>query len=109
MPSRLGARLRAARKKKGLGLRELARLVDKSPALLSRLENEEEVPAVSPETLRALARALDLDGDEVLLLASRTEELAPKTAMELALYRKVQTLSVAEQKQLLRKLEQSES
>jgi hypothetical protein len=50
-----------------------------------------------------------LDDDEVLLLASRTEELAPKTAMELALYRKVQTLSVAEQKQLLRKLEQPES
>jgi transcriptional regulator with XRE-family HTH domain len=108
MPSKLGQRLRAARKKKGLGLRQLARAVDKSPALISRLECDEDVPAVSPETLRAIAIELDLDVDEVLLLARRTEELAPQTVLELALYRRMKNMRVAEQKQWLRKMEESE-
>lgn len=108
MPSKLGQRLRAARTKKGLGLRELARVVDKSPALISRLECDDEVPAVSPETLRAIAKELELDEDEVLLLAMRTEELAPKTELEVALYRKVQNMPVAKQRDWLKKMEQAE-
>jgi transcriptional regulator with XRE-family HTH domain len=108
MPSKLGIRLRAARMKKDIGLRELARSVDKSPALISRLENEDQAPTVSPETLRAIANELDLDADEVLLLASRTEELAPTTAIELALYRKVKDMPAAKQKEWLKKMEQSE-
>jgi transcriptional regulator with XRE-family HTH domain len=108
MPSRLGMRLQAARKKKGIGLRELARSVDKSPALISRLENEEQAPTVSPDTLRAIAKELGLDTDEVLLLASRTEELAPKTATEMALYRKVKDMPAAKQKEWLKRIERSE-
>jgi transcriptional regulator with XRE-family HTH domain len=108
MPSELGRLLRAARKKRGLGLRELARAVDKSPSLLSRLECDEKVPATSPETLRAIARKLELDEDRVLVLAMRTEEMAPKTELEYALYRKVKNMRVSEQKQWLRKLEEND-
>ena len=83
MPSELGKLLRVARTKRRLGLRELARAVDKSPALISRLECDDEVPSVSPETLRAIARELGLDEDKILVLAMRTEEMAPKTELAL--------------------------
>ena len=106
MASELGKFLRAARKKKDMGLRELARTIKKSPAVLTRLENEDDVPAVSPDTLRAIAEALDLVVDQVLLLAKRTEELAPRTQLEIALYRRFKDLRKADQKQLLKDLEQ---
>ena len=106
MASELGKLLRAARKKKTMGLRELARAIKKSPAVLTRLENEDDVPAVSPETLRAIAEALDLAVDRVLLLAPRTEELAPRTQREVTLYRRFKDLREADQKQVLKDLEQ---
>jgi len=106
MASELGKLLRAARKRKDMGLRELARTIKKSPAMLTRLENEDDVPAVSPDTLRAIAEALDLVVDQVLLLAKRTEELAPRTQLEIALYRRFKDLRKADQKQVLRDLEE---
>jgi len=106
MPSELGKLLRATRKRKDIGLRELARTIKKSPAVLTRLENEDDVPPVSPDTLRAIAEALDLVVDKVLLLAKRTEELAPRTQLEVALYRRFKDLKRADQKQILKDLEQ---
>lgn len=105
MASRLGAQIRAARTKKGLGLREFARAIDRSPAFITRIECEDEFPSASPETLRAIAETLDLDLDTILLAAGKSDELAPpKSTTEVALYRKVQTMSKEEQEDLLKKL-----
>jgi transcriptional regulator with XRE-family HTH domain len=91
----------------GISLREVARRIDKSPALLTRLENEDEVPSVSPETLKAIADVLDLLADQILVLAQRApDELSPKTELEFALYRRVKKLRVGEQTKLLEYLKQ---
>src|SRR6266571_2422363 len=107
MASDLGRLLRRARKGQEIGLRELARKINKSPALLTRLENEDQPPTVSPETLSLIAVALELDVDQLLVRAQRTpDELSPKTELEFALYRKVQDLKVAEQSKLLEYLKE---
>jgi len=108
MASDLGKLLRGARKQRGIGLRELARTIKKSPAMLTRLENEDRVPAVSPDTLRSIAVALGLALDQVLFHAQRTEELAPRTELEIALYRRLQDLGVGDKKKLLKKLEKDD-
>jgi len=107
MASDLGKVIRRARKEKGIGLRELARTVKKSPALITRLENEERAPVVTPETLSAIADALALPVDQLLVLAQRTpDELTPRSELEFALYRRVKDLRVGEQKKLLADLQQ---
>lgn len=109
MASELGKLLRKARREKEMGLRQLARIIKKSPALLTRLENEDEVPAISPETLAAIASAVDLPVDQVLVLAKRTpQELSPRTVLEFALYRRVKGLNRAEQQKLLKKLRRTD-
>jgi len=109
MPSELGKLLRKARRKREIGLRQLARMIKKSPALLTRLENEDEVPAISPETLAAIAEAVGLPVDQVLVLAKRSpQELSPRTELEFALYRRVKGLRVAEQQELLKKLRRTD-
>ena len=110
MASDLGKLIRKARQKKEMGLRELARKINKSPALLTRLENEDQPPTVSPETLALIADALGLEVDQLLVKAQRTpDELSPKTKLEFALYRKVQDLKVAEQTKLLEYLKERPS
>lgn len=59
----LGARLRAARQRKGLSLRELARRVGVSASLLSQVENGKS--QVSVTNLHALVTALDLSLDQL--------------------------------------------
>jgi transcriptional regulator with XRE-family HTH domain len=108
--SDLGKLLRRARQKKEMGLRELARKINKSPALLTRLENEDQPPAVSPETLVLIANALDLEVDQLFVRAQRApDELSPQTELEFALYRKVKDLKVAEQTKLLEYLKERPS
>lgn len=57
----LGARLRAEREQRGVGVRQLARLVDCSPSLISQIERGRANPSVS--TLYAIASALDVSLD----------------------------------------------
>lgn len=104
MPSKLGAVLRERRLELDIGLRELARRIKKSPALLTRLESEDNPPTVGPETLRAIAEQLELDPDRILVIANRTEEMAPRTELELALYRRVRELPKIKQRALLKDL-----
>ena len=106
MASKLGAQILAARTKKGMGLRELARAIGKSPSFLTRLEREEEFPAASPDTLKAIAQILGLEADAMLVAAGRTHDVAPKTELEMALYRKVQSLPKKDQRALLEELRQ---
>lgn len=106
MPSKLGAIIRTTRLKKGIKLRELARAIEKSPAFITRLECEEEFPSASPDTLKAIAEVLDLDPDAVLIAAGRTQEMAPKSKIEVALYRRVQKLGKSDREALLRQIDE---
>lgn len=68
-PTSLGDEIRAARVDKGLGLRELARLIDKAPSYVSDIEHNRRVP--SEEVLTEICKHLDLDLDRALSLAGR--------------------------------------
>ena len=62
-PSRVGARLRAERERRGISLRELARRVGVSPSLVSQIELDRVNPSVS--TLYALVTDLGMTMGEV--------------------------------------------
>ena len=99
MPSKLGQTIRNARQAAGVGLREFAEEIKKSPGFVTQIECEDEVPSVSEETLRTIATKLDLDADQLLVLAERTpSDVAPKSVLEVTLYRKVRGLSSTDQK-----------
>ncbi len=105
MASVLGRQIRRARLKAGIGLRELARRIEKSPAYLVALEQAEESPGVTEETLAAIAAELSLSPDVLMTLASKVPaEVKPKTALEVELYRKVRQLPVERQQALLEAL-----
>jgi len=107
MPSELGQLIRTARQQKDIGLRAFAKLIGKSPGFVTQLECEDEVPAVAVETLRTVARPLGLEADRLLVLAQRTpSDLVPESQLEVALYRKVKSLSVREQERVQKYLDQ---
>ena len=62
-PSRVGARLRTERERRGISLRELARRVGVSPSLVSQIELDRVNPSVS--TLYALVTELGMTMSEV--------------------------------------------
>lgn len=106
MPSKLGQLLRAARRSKGIGLRELARRIEKSPAFLVSLELAEEQPGVSEDTLVAISAELGLNLDQVLALAQKLPQTrGPLSATQVALYRLIKEMPAAEQEDLKRELE----
>lgn len=105
MPSELGQLIRATRTKKEIGLREFARRIEKSPAFVTQLECDDEVPSVAEETLRRIADELELDQGKLFVLAHRTpRDLVPATETEFALYRRVKAMTLAEQRRLLTEL-----
>ena len=94
MGSSLGNRISTARKDAGMSLRTLAKLVGKSPAFISVLENSDPAPKVSEDTLVDLARELSLEVDELLGLARRMPgDAFPESGLDVALYRRVHKLS----------------
>ena len=72
----LGEQIRQARVAKGLGLRELARLIDKAPSYVSDIEYDRRVP--SEAVLHSLCDALDLDFDKMQMLTGRLGEEADR-------------------------------
>lgn len=69
----LGDRVRAARVRAGLSLRDLAKQLDKAtPSYLSDIENDRRVP--SEKVLLNLSRILELDFDELMGAAGRFGE-----------------------------------
>jgi transcriptional regulator with XRE-family HTH domain len=105
MASSLGKEIRRARLKAGIGLRELARRIEKSPAYVVALERAEESPGVTEETLAAIAAELSLNPDVLMTLASKVPaEVKPKTPLEVELYRRVRQLPVERQQALLEAL-----
>lgn len=71
----IGARLRLARQRRGLSLRELARTMGVSPSLVSQVETGRLPP--SPSTLEAMLGCLELTLDE--LVAEQPEPAPPAT------------------------------
>ncbi len=104
MSSELGKFIRERRLERGDGLREFARKIQRSAPFLTQLELDDDPPPASEDTLRAIARELEVDPDEVFALARKLpSDLAPNSAAELALYRRVKAMSPEEQRQQLRK------
>jgi DNA-binding XRE family transcriptional regulator/quercetin dioxygenase-like cupin family protein len=78
-PSRIGERLRAARNRNGMTVREIARLVGVSPSLISQIEREKVNPSVS--TLWGLVTVLGLTmGDLFSDAEPSSVGFAPATA-----------------------------
>lgn len=105
MPSKLGRAIKDRRTELGMGLRELAGLVGKSPSFLSTLENADQPPAVAEDTLRSIEEALAMEPYVLVTLAGRTpEEVTPDDPLEVELYRHIKRRSRAEKEKLLRQL-----
>ena len=66
-----GKKLRSLRTKKGLTLRALANAIGVSFTYLSKIENGKVEYTPAPDTIRALAKALDVDPLELLKLADK--------------------------------------
>jgi transcriptional regulator with XRE-family HTH domain len=65
-----GALLRRERKAKEIGLRDMARRIDVSPAYLSKVERGDFAPPAE-DKVRAIAWILGQDADDLLLLSGR--------------------------------------
>jgi transcriptional regulator with XRE-family HTH domain len=81
---RFGQRIRELRKEKGLGQRALGKLVGVSFTYISKVENHQldfgEYP--SEELIRKLAKALDADEDELLVLAEKVPDRIRRRVLE---------------------------
>jgi transcriptional regulator with XRE-family HTH domain len=94
--------IRAERERRGVGLREFAAKVGKSPAFMVRLETDDVVPSVAEETLGVVADALGLERDMVMALAKKMpKDLAPEDELDLAVYRRVKSMTQHEKRRLL--------
>jgi transcriptional regulator with XRE-family HTH domain len=106
MASELGKMIRETRLALGIGLREFAGEIGKSPGFVTQLECEDDVPSVAEETLRVIASRLRLNLDELLVLANRTpSDVIPESPLEVALYRTVKGLSASEQRRVKKYLD----
>jgi len=82
MVKTFGEMLREIRITAGVGLRELARLIDKSPGYLSDVENGRVAPP-SEEVLVHIARALSVDKQRLLIAARKVDpELSDYVAQQ---------------------------
>jgi len=82
MGDSFGKILRDLRLKAGIGLRELAAIINKSPGYLSDVE-QDRVPPPSEAMILDIARALSVDKQELLLAAKKVDpELADYVAQE---------------------------
>lgn len=66
-----GKVIRQSRKDKGFSQRELAHRIDVDFTYLSKLENDRSEYAPKEEVIRSLAAHLDLDEEELIVLAGR--------------------------------------
>jgi len=67
-----GKKLRELRVNSEIGLRELARLIDKSPGYLSDVEHDN-VPPPSEDVILKIAAALYVDKKELLIVAQKMD------------------------------------
>ena len=72
MTDTFGKKIRDLRVNSELGLRELARLINKSPGYLSDVE-QDKVPPPSEDVILKIAAALDVDKKELLIVAQKMD------------------------------------
>lgn len=93
MASELGTLIRNARKELGIGVRELARRIERSGSFIVRIEKDDPPPSVAEQTLMSIAEQLELDADRLITLAGKTpSDVRPENEEEVALYRSVKEL-----------------
>ena len=94
----LGDRIREARVRRGLTLRQATKNLDVTPSYLSDIENERRVPAEA--TLERIAALLGLDFNELMGLAGRFGEQAEryvrKRPMAVQLFRRIAEADLSE-------------
>ena len=82
MTDTFGKKLRDLRVNSEIGLRELARLIDKSPGYLSDVEHDN-VPPPSEDVILKIAAALIVDKKELLIAARKMDpEISSYVAQE---------------------------
>jgi transcriptional regulator with XRE-family HTH domain len=79
-PSRIGERLREARHRKGMTVREIARRVGVSPSLISQIERDKVNPSVS--TLWGLVTVLGLAMGDLFSEAEPSQDAPPRPRPE---------------------------
>ncbi len=67
---KFGAFIRRERESRDIGLREMAKMISVSPTYLSKIERDEFPPPVE-EKVRAIAKILECDPDDLLARAGR--------------------------------------
>jgi len=67
---RFGEFVRREREAKGIGLREMAKMIGVSPTYLSKVERDEFPPPVE-DKVKAIAKIINCDADEMLARAGR--------------------------------------
>ncbi len=103
-----GAVIRSARREKKLSLRALAKLIDVNFTYLSKIENDDLPPPAIPK-IQALAAHLDLDPDELYLLAKRLPDDLVEAAVEPevpAILRAMKDMSVESRREILEWIQQ---
>jgi HTH-type transcriptional regulator, competence development regulator len=104
-----GQTIRELRKKQDLTQRELAAKVGINFTYLSKIENDklQEIQFPSEETIVGLAKALDADVDELLLLAQKVpDSIKERIIQRPDVFRKIALLDDADLSSLLETLEQ---
>ncbi len=105
----VGQRIREIRKSRNLTQRELADRVGINFTYLSRVENDRLDDEQTPreETLQRIAKALDADPDELLLLARRIPDAyRDRILSRPGVFRKLLNLSDSDLESLVGQLEQ---
>jgi transcriptional regulator with XRE-family HTH domain len=105
----IGQRIREIRKSRNLTQRELADRVGINFTYLSRVENDRLDDEQTPreETLQRIAKALEADPDELLLLARRIpDSYRDRILSSPGVFRKLLNLSDADLEDLVGQLEQ---
>jgi transcriptional regulator with XRE-family HTH domain len=65
-----GALVRREREGKGIGLRQMAKMIGVSPTYLSKVERDE-FPPPAEDKVKAIAKIIECDSDDLLALAGR--------------------------------------
>ncbi len=107
-----GATIRAWREEKEIGLRRFADMVGMSPTYLSKVERDE-FPPPGEEKIKAIAKELDRDSDELLALAGRVasdlEEIIQQNPREMATFlRAARSLPSKDIEQLTKQVERKQ-
>lgn len=103
--SALGKFIRSRRTELGYSIRELAGMIKRSPTFVVLLETEASPPSTTDEMLVALSKALKTPENRLFALVHKLPKSAlPRSEHDVALFRRVQRLSVADKTKLLDRL-----